>query len=140
PREPRQAVDARRIAPGGQVEPAAAAWTSGRGPVLLAGLAQPAGFLHRHFARERAEADTRRIGLRDADHLVDRTRAEPDAERRTRGARRRAGDEGIRAVVQIEQRALSALEQDLPPPAESLSQLFADVGDERLQPGDRGPP
>ncbi len=72
-----------------------------------------------HFAdlvvqlgRERALADAGRVGLADAEHIADRARAHAGAGRRLRRHRVGRGDEGIGAVVDIEQRALRALEQD----------------------------
>ena len=63
------------------------------------------------LGRERAAADARRVGLGDAEHVVQVARAQPRARRgRARDAVRR-GDERIGAVVDVEQRALRALEQ-----------------------------
>ena len=64
-----------------------------------------------HLARERPGADARHVRLRDADHLVDPRRPDPDPRRRGAGHRVRRGDERIRAVVEVEERALGALEQ-----------------------------
>ena len=64
------------------------------------------------FGRERALADPRRIGLADAEHIADRARAHAGAGRGLRRHRVGRGDVGIGAVVDVEQRALRALEQD----------------------------
>ena len=52
------------------------------------------------------------VGLRDADHLVDPRRPDPDARRGGARDRVRRGDERIRAVVEVEQRPLRAFEED----------------------------
>ena len=64
------------------------------------------------FGRERAAADARRIGLGDAQHVADRAGTEPRAGRGVgrHGVRRR--DVRVGAMVDVEQRALGALEQD----------------------------
>ena len=64
------------------------------------------------LGRERARADPRGVGLADAEHVADRARAQPGAGRGLRRHGVRRGDVGIGAVVDVEQRALRALEQD----------------------------
>ena len=64
------------------------------------------------FGRERPLADARRVGLGDAEHVVDGARAEAGAGRRLRRHGVGRGDERIGAVVDVEQRALRAFEQD----------------------------
>ena len=63
------------------------------------------------LARERPLADPRHVRLRDADDLVDPVRPDPEADGRP--GRDRAGrrDERVRAVVEVEQRPLRALEE-----------------------------
>jgi hypothetical protein len=67
-------------------------------------------------------ADARRVRLHDAEHVVEGARARAGAGRRVAGGRVRRGDERIRAVVDVEQRALRALEQDV------LARAMADSG------------
>ena len=50
--------------------------------------------------------------------MVDAIRAEANSGRRVGGDGRRRGHERVRPVVQVEQRPLPALEQDVPPVAE----------------------
>jgi hypothetical protein len=64
------------------------------------------------LGRERPLADPRRVGLADAEHIADRARAHAGAGRRLRRHGVGRGDVGIGAVVDVEQRALRALEQD----------------------------
>ena len=79
-REPVDAVHAHGVAEGDEVEPAAAALAAGHRPVLAAELAQPLLVRALDLRRERALADARDVGLRDADHAVDPARADPDAD------------------------------------------------------------
>ena len=113
-RERRDPVQAHRVAERDEIEPAGAAVAAGDGAVLLAELAHLRRQLRLHLARERAGADPRHVRLRDADHAVDPRRPDPDPRRRRTGDRVRRGDERIRAVVEVEQRPLRALEQDAP--------------------------
>ena len=64
------------------------------------------------LGRERPLADARRIGLGDAEHIADRAGPEARTRRRLPGHGVGRGDEGIGAVVDVEQRALRALEED----------------------------
>ena len=64
------------------------------------------------LGRERAGADAGRVRLRDAPDLVDVLRADAGAGAGAAGHEVRAGDERIGAVVDVEQRALRALEDD----------------------------
>ena len=73
-----EAVDARGVAHGDRVVPAAAARPTGRRAVLLAALAQALAHLVVQLGRQRPLADARRVGLGHAEHAVDRLR--PDAE------------------------------------------------------------
>ncbi len=65
------------------------------------------------LGRVRAPADAGRVGLGDAEHVVDRPRAEATADHRVAGHRVGAGDERVGAVVDVEHRALGALEEEL---------------------------
>src|SRR5690606_31745820 len=95
---------------GDDVEPATAALAARGRAVLVALLAQVLPDLVVKLGRERARAHAGRVRLADAPDLVDVGR--PDARAHTGGAgdRVRRGDERIRAVVEVEQRRLRALE------------------------------
>jgi hypothetical protein len=77
------------------------------------------------FGRERAAADARGVGLGDAEHVVDRVRADAGAGQRAADGGVGRGDVGIGAVVDVEQRALRALEQHRLP---CLAQVVQDAG------------
>ena len=94
------------------VEPAAASRPAGHDAEFLAALAQHAADLVLLLGGKRSLADARRIGLANAEHISDRAGPEPRSGRRLRRHRIRGGDEWIGAVVDVEQRALRALEQD----------------------------
>src|SRR5919197_3042238 len=113
--ERRHAVQPHRVAEGDEVEPAATPVASGDGAELAPELAHP--LLRRAFdlARERPLAHARDIGLRDADDLVDPRRTDADPGRGSSRQRARGRDEGIRAVVEVEERPVRALEEDRPP-------------------------
>ena len=64
------------------------------------------------LGRERAAADARRVGLHDADHVVDVPRRHAGAAGDADARAVAAGDERIGAVVDVEQRALGAFEQN----------------------------
>src|SRR5205085_6735494 len=94
------------------VEPAAAALAPRDGAELAPALADALAGAVAELGRERSLADPRRIGLGDAEHVADGARSEPGAGRGLPCDRVRGGDEGIGAVVDVEQRPLRALEQD----------------------------
>ena len=79
---------------------------------LLAALAEALADRVGELGRERARADARGVGLGEAQHVADRARPHAGAGRRLRRHRVGRGDERIGAVVDVEQRALRALEQD----------------------------
>ena len=116
-----EAVDLSSIARDDRVEPSAAALAAGGHAEFVAHRAQKlAGFgLFAHAAvlgeallgRERAAANTRHVGLFDAEHTVDVHWTHARARRRATRAARRGSHIGIGAVVDVEQRALRALEQ-----------------------------
>ena len=108
-------ADLDRLAHQHRVEPAAAPPPPGHGAELAAALAEALADLVGELGRERAAADPRRVGLGDAEHKADRRRADPRPGRRLAGHRVRRGDVGIGAVIDIEHRALRALEQDAAP-------------------------
>ena len=114
-------ADRRRLAHQHRIEPAAAALAARDGAELMAAHAQPlAGFIV-EFGRERTRSDARGVRLGDPQHEADR--AWPQARSACRGARDGVGrgDEGIGAVVDVEQHALRTFEQD----AASARALFA---------------
>ena len=73
-------------------------------------ISSPISFVQ--FGRERPLPDPGRIGLADPEHIADRARPHAGAGRRLRRHGVGRGDVGIGAVVDVEQRALRALEQD----------------------------
>src|SRR5262249_57854003 len=76
----RDAVDARglhRLAHHHRIEPAAAPLPARHHAEFLAALSERLADLVRELGWEWAAADARRIGLADAEHIADRTRAEP---------------------------------------------------------------
>ena len=111
----RDAGDARRppgLADQHRVEPAAAALAPGHRAELAAALAEPLADLVLELGRERAGADPGRIGLDDAEHEAGGRGAEPGAAGGGAGDGVRRGDERIGAVIDVEQHALRAFEQD----------------------------
>ena len=111
----RQAVDAadpHGLAHQHRVEPAAAALAPGVDAEFLAAAADLLADLVMQFGRKRALADPGRIGLADSEHVADRARAHAGAGRRLRRHGVGRGDVGIGAVIDVEHRALRALEQD----------------------------
>ncbi len=64
------------------------------------------------FGRERALAHAGRIGLDDAQHVIDRARPDAHARRRLPGDHVGRGHKGIGAEVDVQQRALRPFEQD----------------------------
>ena len=103
---------AQRLADQHRVEPAAAALAPGDGAELVAALAEPLADLVVELGRERAGADAGGVGLDDAEHEAGRRRAEAGAGRGGAGDGVGRGDERIGAVIDVEQHALRAFEQD----------------------------
>src|SRR5262249_61082201 len=85
---------------------------AGPGGDLAAGRADPPANLVVLLGREGAFAHPRGVGFADAEHVADRRRPQSRAGRGLGGNRVGGGHERIRAVVDIEQRALRAFEQD----------------------------
>ncbi len=111
----RDAVDAGdlpRLAHEAGVEPAAAARPPRHRAELDPALADELARLVLELGGERPLPHPRGVGLGDAKHIVERARPESRSRRRLRRDRVRGGDERIGAVVDIEQHALRALEQD----------------------------
>ena len=84
--------------------------------------------------RERPFAHARRVGLGDAEHGVHRARADAEARARAADGRVRRGDVRVGPVVEIEHRALGALEQDRAPLRHRPGQRDRHVADPRPQP------
>ena len=95
----------------GDVEPAAAARAAGDRAELVAALGEPGADVVGELGGERTGAHARRVGLDDAEHVVEHLRADAAARRGRAGEAVRAGDVRIGAVVDVEQRALRAFEQ-----------------------------
>ena len=107
------AVDRDRVAQRDGVEPADPARPAGGRPELVAALGDARADLVVQLGRVRPRADARRVGLHDADDLVDLERADAAAGARAAGDRVGRGHERVAAVVEVEERALRALEQDV---------------------------
>ena len=107
------AVDRHRVAQRHGVEPADPARPPGHRPELVAALGDPGADLVVQLGRIRPGPDPRRVRLHDADDLVDLERADAATGARAAGDRIGRGDERVAAVVEVEQRALRALEQDV---------------------------
>src|ERR671923_559951 len=133
-RERREPVQPHRVAQRDEVEPTAAPLAARDRAELAAELADPLLEWRRDLARERPLADPGHVRLRDAEDAVDARRADADAGGGGRRDRVRGGDERIRAVVEVEQRRLRALEEDVPAVAERAVDEQRDVADERPQP------
>ena len=133
-REVRQRVEPRGVAQGDEVDPADAAGAAGRRAVLAAGLAHRRAELVVELGRERAGADAGGVRLGHAPDLVEVLRAGARARGGARRDRVRRRHERIRAVVDVEQRALRALEDDLPALVEVLPGEPRGVGDVLLDP------
>ena len=144
----RDAGDARyrdRLPHEDRVEPAAAALAPGDGAEFMAALAKLLPGRIVELGREGARSDARRIGLGDAEDETDRIGAETRSRRGGPGNGVRTGDERIGAVVDVEQHALRAFEQDalaararlaerLPHRAGELEDEIGDLGEVVDQP------
>ena len=86
------------------------------------------------LGREGAGPDPGRVGLGDPPDLGDVGRADAGADGRRAGDRVGGGDEGIGAVVEVEQRRLGALEDHRLAGVERVPAQARGVGDVRLQP------
>ena len=131
-RERVEAVDADAVAHGDGVVPAAAARPAGDRAVLVAALAQAVAHLAGQLGRQRPLADARRVGLGDAQHAADRLRRHAEAGAHAADRRVRRRDVGIGAVVDVEQRALRAFEQNRLAVAHGLAEHQRDVAHPRL--------
>src|SRR5581483_6808275 len=127
-RDAGQTVHPDRVAHPDGVEPAAAPGAPGGGAELFALAAQSVAFGAVDFGRERAAADPRRVGFRDADHLLDVLRSDARARAGAAGDRARRGHERVSAVIDVEQRPLGALEEHALAGAHFLVEQQARVG------------
>src|SRR5690606_1415873 len=89
------AVDGDRALERNDVDPAAAARAAGGGAVLLATVTQALPGRIVQLGRERTAADAGRVGLADAQHVVDRVRAHAGTGQRAADGGVGAGDVGI---------------------------------------------
>ena len=121
----RQSVERDRVPRGDGIEPSATARASGHRSELAALTAQLLAAFVVQLRRQRARAHARAVGLEDADHAADGAGADAESRASAAGDRVRAGHVRIGAVADVEQRALSAFEQD-PLPA---IQAFVNVRD-----------
>ena len=102
----------RRVARGHGIKPTAAARPAGGGAELAAHAVQQVGNL-RVLGRQRPFADAGGVGLHHAHHAIHAMRRHARAGAGAAGGGVRGGDERIGAVVDVEERALRAFEQDV---------------------------
>ncbi len=107
------AVDADREFDGSGVEPAAATLATGGCADFLALREQRFADGVEQFGREGTAADACRIGLRDAQHVVEIQRAKTGAGSGAAGGGVGRGHKRVGTVVDVEQRTLRAFEQDV---------------------------
>ena len=117
------------------VEPARPPASAGVDPVLVTPVDQGLADLVGELRRERSAAHPGDVGLGDPDDLVDVARPDARPGAGAAGDRVGGGHEGIRAVVEVEERGLGALEQDVRAPFEGVVQEAHRVGHHR---GDAG--
>ena len=127
--EPFRAVDHVGVAEQGEVEPAAAARAAGDGAVLLAAGAEEVRRRVVDLGGEGAFADAGDVGLCDADHGADLCGADTGSGYGAAGGGGGRGDEGVGAVVDIEQGTLGALKHHLLAVADGLVEEDGRVGD-----------
>src|SRR5690606_32853373 len=108
------------------VDPAAAARAAGGGAVFLATVANALAHVVVQPGRERAAANAGGVGLGDAEHVVDRVRANAGTGQRAADGGVGTGDVRVGAVVNVEQRTLRAFVQH---PLTLLAQVVQDAGD-----------
>ncbi len=127
------AVDGRRVAPDDQIEPAAAAGAAGGGaelvPLVLAGAAQARPEVALKLRREGAGANAGGERLEDAVDGGEARRGDAGAGEATAGGGVGAGDEGVGAEVDVEHRALGALEEHVLAIGHRAVQVGDGVGD-----------
>ena len=107
------AVDGHRVAQRHGVEPADPARAPGHGPELAPPSAIPAPISSWSSVGYGPEPDPGRVRLHDADHFVDLERTDPAAGARAAGDRARRRHVRVAPVVEVEERPLRPLEQDV---------------------------
>ena len=120
------------------VEPTGATAASGHRPELAADVDETIAVSIGQLGREGSGTDTGRVGLGDADDAVDVPRPEPGARARPAGGRVRRGDVRIGAMVEVEERRLGALEQEVGAVGQGVVQQADRVGDVGHQAGPEG--
>ena len=101
------AGDGRGVTEGDGIEPAAAARSAGGGAIFMPAFADFFADRVIEFGRKWSAADTRGIRLDDADRGIDGGAWEAGADRES-GAAVGRGDEGKRAMIEVEQHGVSA--------------------------------
>src|SRR5579875_987744 len=129
----RQRIEAHGLAEHDAVEPAAASAPAGVGAVLVTALDQHVADGVQALGGKRAGPHPGDIRLGNADHLVDLARPDARPGARPTGHGVRGRDERVGAVVEIEERGLGALEQDVPAGVEGLVHHGDGVDDHRLE-------
>ena len=132
--QPGHAVDLDRALERRGVEPAAAPRPAGRRAELVAARTQPLAGPVLELGRERPGTDARVVRLGDAENVMQHLRAHASAGRRRAGDAVARCDVRVRAVVDVEQRPLRALEQQVLARAIGLVERTRDVGHHRRQP------
>src|SRR6266542_3287628 len=111
-----EAVDAHAVLGRDTVEPTAAAGATCRGTILgfRSPFAKQASRLVEQFGGHWAVTDAGVVGLEDAEHGLDLCRADAHADGRAGGQRRRdrGRDVFVSSGIEVQQRALSAFEED----------------------------
>ena len=136
-RERPHPVDASGVTGEHRVEPSDPPRTPGGAAELVAFFAQRIGEIAGELARKRARADSRRISLADAEHRFEIARPDAGAaEDCARDATRR-GHVRVGAVIDVEHRAVGALEQHALAGVDRLADERAGVAQIREQPAAR---
>src|ERR1035437_2835269 len=127
------AVDPGGVPGNHRVEPPAATSPAGGDPDFAAGLAQVLAHVVLELGGKGPGADARRVRLQNSQDRIDAGGADAGAHRSTAGGGVGGGDEGVRAVVHVEQGALAALQQNRLATLEGLVELAARVGNAVLE-------
>ena len=90
------------------------------------------------FRGKRARPDPCGVGLGNPQHVIQVERPEAAARRGTAGRGIGRGDEGIGAVIDIQQRTLGSLEENVRSPKTVLMEERGDVGNHRPELFDHG--
>ena len=111
-RDARNAAGRTGLAHQNRIKPAATPLAPGHGAKLMAPLAQTLAIGVFQLGRERAFTHPRRIGLDDAHDAFERLGGEAGTGAGPAGRGIGGGDKGIGAVIDIQQRALCAFEEN----------------------------